>query len=371
MPLIRKGSAKSGGAENPSRSLSDKKPQTSAPKSEPKGELAEVIGVFQKNIPGSIFVASKRPVFATRVPTGILSLDAALAGGFKRSRVSMVYGERSTGKSTLVSRTLASVQREQPDKHVVIVDIEGTFDKTWFEMQGGDPERLVIVEPDSGEMAVDMADALVRAEECAAIAVDSIAMLSPQAEIDASAEDNLMGLQARMVGRFLRKLNQAILAERKRSHYPLAMLINQYRMKIGMVFGDPRTLPGGKALSFVTSQEVETKNKEHKDSNDMVVFNEHTCAITKDKTGGRIKEAKFKLIRDESQNAPVGFIDQAKTILDMGTRIGLVKGRTIEGYGSFRSADDLRTWCIDNPDKERELVSKIVSAYRSSWKIED
>lgn len=378
MPLIRnkRGSAdKTGGDKSPARSVSkpvrdNDKPQTSARKVVPSGELAEVLNVFQKNVPGTVFISSNRPNHG-RITTNILALDVALAGGLKRSRAAMIYGERSTGKTTITLKAMAEVQRRYPDKFVVAIDIEGTVDKSWFKMLGGDPERLIIVEPDSGEIAVDTADALIRTGDVMGMFVDSIAMLSPQAEIDASAEDNQMAIQARMVGRFLRKINQALLVGRKAGHYPLVILLNQFRSKVGLVFGDPRTLPGGKALEFVTSQQLETKNKEHRDSNDLVVFNEHTVVITKDKTGGRIKEAKFKLIRDESQGAPVGWIDQHKTILSMGAKVDVVKGRTVDGAGSFKSDELFRQWCVENPDKERKICHEIIDRYRKLWNIED
>jgi recombination protein RecA len=235
-----------------------------------------------------------------------------------------------------------------------------------------DIDRVLLIEPSTGEEAVDQFDAVIRAQETCFIGLDSVAMVTPFKEIDSSAEDNQIGLQARLIGKMLRRANNAVLQERRNEHHPTICLLNQFRMKAGLVFGDPRTLPGGKALEFATSQQVELKNKEARDKDGIVIFNEHSFTITKDKTGGRLKEGKFKLVRDESQNAPVGYIDQAASIIEFGEKAGLVSGRyEIDGFKhKFRGKDDLKAYLIEHPAEEALICHKIVQVYRKRWGVD-
>lgn len=337
------------------------------------GEVAEIMQLWNTQSPGTIHILANKKVNYGRTRTGILSLDICLAGGWQRSRMGMVYGERSSGKSTILARSIANALRDFPDKLAVIEDPEGTTDLAWLRHHGCDLERVLVIEPATGEDAVDQFDAMIRAKEVCFIGLDSVAMVIPFKEIDSSAEDNQIGLQARLIGKMLRRATNALLQERRRDHHPTVLLLNQFRMKAGLVFGDPRTLPGGKALEFATSQQAETKNKEIRSPDGSFVrHNEHSVLITKDKTGGRYKEAKFKLIRDdESTGLPVGFIDQAATIIEHGEKAGVVHGRyEIDGISTkFRKAADLSLYLAENPDKEFEIATKILNYYRNKWGV--
>ena len=318
-------------------------------------------------------VATNRVVipYADRIPTGIFPLDIALSGGWLTSRGSMLYGERSSGKTTIAMMTCVRAQIMYPDQVCVWIDIEGTFDIEWFVKLGGDPERLYVVEPESGENAVDMAQAFASTKEVAVIVTDSIAMLIPMKEIEESSETAMMGVHARLIGNYLRKLNNAMLVERHRGHKILILHINQFRMKIGVVFGDPRTLPGGKALEFCTTQQVETKNKEVLSDKGDIKHNEHSFKITKDKTGGRIREGKFKLVRDPDYNngLPEGTIDQIKTMHELAGAVGLTdEGRiAFRGYGKWNSAADAQLALLADPEKYAALQWDILMAYRKKW----
>lgn len=309
--------------------------------------------------------------YGLRARTGIFALDLSLGGGFLMSRGSMIYGEKSAGKTTTAMMCAVCCQRMFPDKVVVWVDIEGTFDHDWFVKMGGDLERLVIVEPETGEQAVDIADGLVRSLETSMLVTDSIAMLTPMKEIQQSSEDKIMGGNSILIGNYLRRVNNAFLVERHRNHRPLVLHINQFRSKVGLVFGDPRTLPGGKALEFCTTQQVEIKNKEHITDKGDIQFNEHTFKITKDKTGGRIREGKFKLVRDPDAfkpRLPEGYIDQIRTILDFGSRVGFVEGQySIQGHGKFKSADIAQEYFLSRQDAYEQLQIDIITAFRKSW----
>ncbi len=334
------------------------------------GEINDLLVKYQKR-EGVVRLALEQRSTFGRTPTGILSVDLCLAGGFLRSHGAMLIGNKSTGKTTLSLLCIANAQRIQPDMIAVFVDIEGTLDLGWARRLGVDLERLLVIEPESGEEACDLVDGVFRSGEVCIVVVDSIAMLVPMKEVEASQEDNFMGLQPRLVTSFLRKIHQATLQERHRGHYPNLLLLNQWRMKIGVAFGDPRVAPGGNALQFSASQVVETYNQEHRDKDDEVTHNEHDIKITKDKTGGRLKAAKFKLIRNESTGFPVGYIQQARAIVNWGTISGNVEGKyRIHPYGSFRTYEEIDHFFAENPAASWDICSQIVEFFRNRWGID-
>lgn len=316
-------------------------------------------------------IAASLRRYEDRIRTGIFTLDLALAGGFMTSRGAMLYGEKSSGKTTTAMLLCLNAQMKYPDLAVAWIDVEGTFDVTWFVKLGGDPDRLLLIEPETGEQAVDLAHAVLLSKEISVVVTDSIAMLTPMKELDSSSEDQLPGLHARLIGNYIRKTNNALLKERHRGHRPINLFINQYRMKIGLVFGDPRTLPGGKALEFATSTQVETKNKEHISDKGDIQFNQHSFKITKEKTGaGRIREITFKLVRDPDycDGLPEGTIDQMKSIIEFGTRVGLVEGRaTFKKYGKFNSAADAMKHFLADPEAYVNLQEDVINAHRVQW----
>ena len=354
-----------GGSNNaPSSSKTEKSSQTFVM----DDKFSTIYKEIEDKGPGIIRTASSGSADYGRLRTGILSLDLALAGGFKKSRAVMLYGEKSTGKSTVAQLLCANAQREEPDKAVVWIDIEGTFDKTWAGRLGMDLDRTFVVEPETGEEAVDIADALMRQNQVSALITDSLAFLTPMKEIESSAETSLVGVHARLIGNYIRRINQGIITQRHLGHHPLILHINQFRMKIGVMFGDPRVLPGGKALEFSTSQQVQTYNKEHMAGSE-VDYNEHEFKITKDKTGGRIKEGKFKLIRSEEHTGlPEGYVDQAKTTLQLGTKCKLVTGRYQVGdYCKVKSESEYTEWCLENPHDAALVRKDILDTFCREW----
>lgn len=354
------------------------------------GELGNVVSKLTASGDyGTPFIkGSSRRLSAERSRSGILAFDLALGGGWTKARAGMLYGERSSGKSTIALQSIAAMQLANPEAYAAWIDTEGTFDKAWAKKLGADLDRMVIVEPETGEHAVDLADAMLRAREIDMVAMDSIAMLVSMKELDESAEQDTMALQARLVGKYIRRTNNALLKERARGHFPILIHLNQFRMKVGLVFGDPRTLPGGKALEFSTTQQAETKNKEHvgKDGNDndVVLFNEHNVKITKNKGGGPMKEAAFKLIRlkgftgekGEGKGTPMpeAWVDQAKTIYKYGTQVGVIDGApssfSVDGItGKFRGAAEFTKWALENPSLYGTIQQKIIDGFRKRWDL--
>lgn len=344
------------------------------------GEVGEVIKKLSASGHyGKPFIkGSSSKMDRKRQRTGVLSLDLCLGGGWTTSSAGMIYGEKSAGKSTGALQSIATLHRQQDQALAAWVDIEGTLDKAWARKIGVDLDRLIVVEPETGEHAVDLADAMIRSREVMISVTDSIAMLIPMKELDESAEQETMALQARLVGKYIRKMNNAIIKERARGHEPLLININQFRMKVGLVFGDPRVLPGGKALEFSTTQQIEMKNKEHtgkdSDGNDVVLYNEHNFKITKNKGGGPMKEGAFKLIRtDGIEGLDEAMVSQPKTIYTHGSQIGLITGAPssfeVEGYGKFRGAPAFNQWAMENPALYDEVQEKIIQGFRTKWKL--
>lgn len=346
------------------------------------GELGAAIEKITKSGEyGSPFIkGSSRRLITQRSRSGILTLDLALGGGWTAARAGMMYGEKSSGKSTISLQSIASYQRSNPEGIAGWVDVEGTLDRSWARKLGVDLERLAVVEPETGEHAVDLADLLLRSKEIGFVVMDSIAMLVSMKELDESAQQDTMALQARLVGKYIRRTNNALLRERARGHFPTLIHLNQFRMKVGLVFGDPRTLPGGKALEFSTTQQGETKNKEQlgkdNDGNDVVLFNKHDVKITKNKGGGPMKEASFKLIRLKGfEEMPEAWVDQAKSIYTYGKQVGVCDGApssfSVDGVSSkFRGAPDFTRWALENPDAYHLVQDKIIQGFRKRWDLE-
>jgi recombination protein RecA len=268
----------------------------------------------------------------TRIPTNVFMLDFCLLGGIPHNRVTTIVGERHAGKSMIADMITASAQRMYPDGLAVKMDIEGTHDSVWSEKLGVDIDRQYVVTPETGESAVDMTEGLIRSKETSIIVVDSIAALVPMKEVESSAEDQLVGEQARLVGKMVRKVTTALIEERKRNHEVTLVLLNQFRTKIGVMYGDPRTSPGGKALEFAATVHLVMKNKEKfgKDEFDIetVEENEHAFQITKNKmnSGPRTGEFRVRRLPNEEYGLAEGSVDDASTLLAYAKKFGHYSG---------------------------------------------
>ncbi len=269
-----------------------------------------------------------------RIPTDVFVIDFCLLGGIPQSRGTMLLGHKHSGKTTIACKIAASAQRIMPDEQVAIVDVEGTLDTVWAAKHGVNLERLIVVHPESGEAAVDIVDALIRTREISVVVVDSVAALAPMKEMEGSAEDAHVGLQARLMGGLLRKTTAGMIAERRRDHFVTPVYINQYRSKIGgfAKFGEPLSVPGGKALGFANSVEIVIKNHENSGKNaqgiEVVSFNEHAFKIEKNKLNGGSRVGEFRMVRefDEETGLGEGAIDDAGTMLTFAKKYGAYDG---------------------------------------------
>lgn len=307
-----------------------------------ENEFLKTVGEIQSRFGEASIHIARNALQPTRIPTGIFMLDFCTLGGIPHNRITSVVGERHAGKSMLADMITANAQRMYPDGVACKVDIEGTHDTVWAEKLGVDVDRQYVATVETGEQAVDMTDALIRSKETSIVVIDSIAALVPMKEVEASAEDALVGEQARLVGRMIRKVTTALIEERKRDHEVTLVLLNQFRTKIGVMYGDPRTSPGGKALEFAATLHLIMKNKEKfgKDEFDIesVEENEHAFQITKNKmnSGPRTGEFRVRRLPNEEWGLAEGAVDDASTMLAYAKKFG--------NYTGGGSAWELNFW---------------------------
>lgn len=310
-----------------------KRTRSEKPKEE-ANELGPLLKEMDKRYGAGVVKRGVEITQPDRISTGIFLLDFALLGGIPTGRGTMLLGHKHSGKTTLACKIAANAQKAFPDMKVAYVDVEGTLDTVWAAKNGIDLDDLIVVHPESGEAAVDIVDALIHTKEISVVVVDSVAALAPMKEMAGSAEDAHVGLQARLMGGLLRKTTAGMSAERRRGHYVTPIYINQYRSKIGgyAAFGEPLSVPGGKALGFANSVEIVIKNKENAGKNasgiDVVAFNEHTFKIEKNKLNGGTRVGEFRMVReyDESTGLGEAQIDDASTMLAFAKKYGAYSG---------------------------------------------
>lgn len=314
------------------KKVADKK--AAAPESK-VSELEGTIAAVNKRYGKRSVVTARQIKQPHRISTGIFSLDFATLGGIPHNRCTGAIGEKHAGKTTLASLLCASAQLMYPDQQPVVVDVEGTFDSTWAEKLGVNPDQLLVSHCHSGEMAVDVTDALIGSKEVSLVIVDSIAALTPMKEIEDSAEDAHVGIQAKLVSNMVRRVTTSMIEQRKRDHYVTVLFINQFRAKIGGFarFGEPRSEPGGRALGYALSLGMTIKNKENKgkDNNgldDVITDSIHPFTITKNKMNGGPRAGEFRMVREYEEDTGLseGQIDNAETMLAFAKKFHLYHG---------------------------------------------
>ncbi|HJH24718.1 MAG TPA: recombinase RecA [Paenalcaligenes hominis] len=282
--------------------------------------------------------------------TGSLGLDIALGvGGLPRGRVIEIYGPESSGKTTLTLEVIAEMQKIGGT--CAFVDAEHALDVQYASKLGVNLDDLLISQPDTGEQALEITDALVRSGSVDLIVVDSVAALTPKAEIEGDMGDSLPGLQARLMSQALRKLTATI----KRANC-MVIFINQIRMKIGVMFGSPETTTGGNALKFYSSVRLDIRRIGSIKRGDEVVGNETRVKVVKNKVAPPFKQAEFDIMYG-------GGISREGEIIDLGVQAGIVdKAGAWYSYESTRigqGKDNAREYLRENPVLAREIENKV------------
>ena len=284
------------------------------------------------------------------IPTGSLGLDAALGiGGLPRGRVVEIYGPESSGKTTLSLEVIAQAQRRGGT--AAFVDAEHALDPGYAEKIGLDIDDLLVSQPDTGEQALEITDTLVRSGAVDVVVIDSVAALTPKAEIEGEMGDSHVGLQARLMSQALRKLTANI----KRSN-TLVIFINQIRMKIGVMFGSPETTTGGNALKFYSSVRLDIRRTGAIKKGDEVIGNETRVKIVKNKIAPPFKNVQFDILYGEG-------VSLHGELLDYGVAHGIVeKSGAWYGYGSDRigqGRDNARNFLKEHPQTAGEIESEL------------
>ena len=285
------------------------------------------------------------------ISTGSLGLDMALGvGGLPRGRIIEIYGPESSGKTTLALHVLAEAQKKGGE--VAFIDVEHALDPTYARALGVDIDSLLVSQPDTGEQAMEICEALVRSGAIDAIVVDSVAAMVPRAEIEGEMGDSHVGLQARLMSQALRKLTGII-----GKTNTVCIFINQLREKVGVVYGSPEVTTGGRALKYYSSVRIDVRRIEGlKDSTGSFTGNRTRAKIVKNKVAPPFREAEFDIMFGEG-------ISKIGEIIDLGVKLGIVqKSGAWFNYGETRlgqGRDNAKQFLRDNPDIAAEIETQV------------
>tara|TARA_B110000459_G_C16624279_1_gene504011 strand:+ start:2549 stop:3595 length:1047 start_codon:yes stop_codon:yes gene_type:complete len=303
---------------------------------------------------GTIMKLGDAPVLDVEViPTGSLNLDLALGiKGYPRGRVVEIYGPESSGKTTLTIHAIAECQKQ--GGIAAFIDAEHAFDPTYATSLGVNIDDLIISQPDNGEQALEIADNLIRSGAIDLLVVDSVAALTPKAEIEGEMGDSQMGLQARLMSKALRKLTGSI----KKTNC-CVIFINQLREKIGVMFGNPETTSGGNALKFYASVRIDIRRSSQIKNGDEIIGNRTRVKVVKNKVAPPFRKAEFDIMYGKG-------ISKVGEIIDLAVEMDIVKkAGSWFSYGDTKlgqGRDAVKELIGDNPELMEELEQKIVTA---------
>lgn len=319
--------------------------------------LEITLGKIEKDFGrGTIMKLGDNPIENIQtISTGSIGLDAALGiGGLPRGRVIEIYGPESSGKTTLAIHAIAEAQKS--GGIAAIIDAEHAFDRFYAQKLGVDVENLLISQPDNGEQALEIADHLIRSGALDIVVIDSVAALTPKAEIEGEMGDSKMGLQARLMSQALRKLTANISKTNT-----TCIFINQLREKIGVMFGNPETTTGGNALKFYASVRLDIRRSSQIKEGEEVIGNRTRVKVVKNKLAPPFRKADFDILYGEG-------ISQAGEVVDLGVELNIIKksgswfsyGETKLGQGR----DAVKQIILDNPELYEELKNRVTEALK-------
>jgi recombination protein RecA len=289
------------------------------------------------------------------IPTGSISLNAALGvGGYPRGRIIEIYGPESSGKTTLAIHAIAEAQKA--GGIAAFIDAEHAFDRFYASKLGVDVDNLYISQPDNGEQALDIAEQLIRSSAIDIIVIDSVAALTPKAEIEGDMGENKVGLQARLMSQALRKLTSTISKTRT-----TCIFINQLREKIGVIFGNPETTTGGNALKFYASVRLDIRGGQTIKDGDTAIGRQTKVKVVKNKVAPPFRKAEFDIMFGEG-------ISRSGEIVDLGVEYGIIKkSGSWFSYNDTKLAqgrDGTKQLIMDNPELSDELEGLIFEALK-------
>jgi recombination protein RecA len=310
--------------------------------------LAQIDKQFGK---GSIMrLGSREKIDVPAIPTGSLSLDAALGvGGFPRGRVIEIYGPESSGKTTLALHVISEAQRR--GGMAAFVDAEHALDAVYAGKLGVDTDNLLVSQPDSGEQALEITEVLIRSGAVDVLVVDSVAALVPRAELEGEMGDAQMGMQARLMSQALRKLTSVVAKSKT-----CLVFINQLREKIGVMFGNPETTTGGRALKFYSSIRLDIRRIASLKEGDEVIGSRAKVKVVKNKVAAPFREAEFDILYGEG-------ISKEGDLLDLGVELKVIEKSgawyAFDGERMGQGRENARQFLKDNADIRTEIDSRL------------
>ena len=321
---------------------------------EKRKALDSVFAVIEKQYgKGSIMkLGDTKTVDVDAIPTGSMTLDLALGvGGIPKGRVVEIYGPESSGKTTVALHIVAEAQKRGGE--AAFVDAEHALDPTYAQALGVDIDNLIVAQPDTGEQGLEIAEALVRSGALDVIVIDSVAALVPKAEIEGEMGDAHVGLLARLMSQALRKLT-GITSKTGTT----VIFINQLREKVGVVYGNPETTPGGRALKYFASVRLDVRKVETIKNGAEVIGNKTRVKVVKNKVAPPFKEAEFDILYGQG-------ISKEGNILDVAVTLGIIQKSgawfSYEGERLGQGRDNVRKYMQDNPDFTRDIEEMIRS----------
>ena len=323
---------------------------------EKKKALEAALGQIEKQFgKGAVMKLGENAQMSVDViPTGALSLDIALGiGGVPRGRIIEVFGPESSGKTTVALHMIAEAQKMGGE--AAFIDAEHALDPVYAKNLGVDIDNLIVAQPDTGEQALEIAEALVRSGAIDIIVVDSVAALVPKAEIDGDMGDAHVGLQARLMSQALRKLAGVL-----NKSNTVAIFINQLREKVGIMFGNPEVTPGGRALKFYSSVRLDVRRIETLKVNNEMVGNRTKVKVVKNKVAPPFREAEFDIVYGKG-------ISKEGNVLDIGVNLGIVeKAGAWFSYNGTRigqGRENVKQYLKSNPDLLNEIEMQVREIY--------
>jgi recombination protein RecA len=310
--------------------------------------LAQIDKQFGK---GSIMrLGSREKIDVPAIPTGALSLDAALGvGGFPRGRVVEIFGPESSGKTTLALHVISEAQKR--GGMAAFIDAEHALDASYAAKLGVDTDNLLVSQPDSGEQALEIAEVLIRSGAVDVLVVDSVAALVPRAELEGEMGDAQMGLQARLMSQAMRKLTSIVSKSKT-----CLVFINQLREKIGVMFGNPETTTGGRALKFYASIRLDIRRIASLKEGDVVIGSRAKVKVVKNKVAPPFREAEFDILYGEG-------ISKEGDLLDLGVDQKVIEKSgawfAIDGERMGQGRENARQFLKDNPDIRNEVDARL------------
>lgn len=314
--------------------------------------LEEVLANIEKQFgKGSIMKLGEHEHKKIEVsPTGSISLDLALGvGGYPKGRIIEIYGPESSGKTTIALHAIAEVQKQ--GGRAAFIDAEHALDPVYASNLGVDIDELLLSQPDTGEQALEICDALVRSEALSIIVIDSVAALVPQAEIDGEIGDNQIGLQARLMSRALRKLSGSISKTQT-----IVIFINQLREKVGVIFGNPETTPGGKALKYYSSVRLDIRRGEQIKNNSEILGNKTNIKVVKNKVAPPFKTTTIEIIYGQG-------ISRLGEIIDLSAEHGIIEKSgswyAYQGNKIGQGKENVKQYLNQNKPLQIEIENKL------------